>query len=204
MFFRQLGQTGQAFPTIDGTGGIVGVDDDDGARIRRDQVPDGIDLGREPVFLVTRVVHSRTAIQYGCGGPQRIVRTGDQHLIPRVEQGPQREIDEFTNTVADEHLLGRRIHYASTLLAHDHGFPGGEDALLPAIRFAGSQVLDHGEAHGFRRAKSKDSRITDIQGKYFVPLSLQFHGSSSKAAANFVTNGLERPAGLYLGGMQHG
>ena len=59
----------QHFARIQRAGGVVGVDDDDGLRARRDLALDIVDIGIPFSLLVANVVNGRTAGKGGAGRP---------------------------------------------------------------------------------------------------------------------------------------
>ena len=140
-------------------------------------------------------MHRPTAIEDRRGGPQRVVRAGNQHLVAVVEQRPQHQVDQLGNAVADEHVLDRHLAQAALLLLHHHRLARGKDALLVYVALGGAQVFDHREAHRLRRTKAESPGIADIQRNNIVAKSLHFLGATGKLATNLVTNAGERAGG---------
>ena len=147
-------------------------------------------------------MHRLALVQGHTRGPERIVGTRHQDFVARIEQGSQRKIDKFANSIADEHVLGSDAADAAELLLHHHGFPGRKDALLVAIALRAGKILDHGQAHRLRRAKAKAARIANIQGDDLVAAPLHVVGAIGEAAANLVANLAQGIAGLE--GLVHG
>ena len=185
-------------------GRVVRVDDDDGARLARDQRGDLFRIGHEVVLGPARVVDRLAAIQRDRRRPQRIVRARDQHLVAGVEQRAQAEIDQLAHAVADEHFFGADAGDAARLLLHDHGFARREDALLMAVAFGHRHVLDHGEAHGLRRAEAEGAGIADVQRHDLVALALELLGATSEPATDLVLDVAQAFAGADLGFLGHG
>ena len=96
------------------------------------------------------------------------------HLVAFVEQCAQRQIDEFADSVADKHFLGRHIHDSAFLLLHDHSFTCRKDTLLVAIGLALGEILDHRQAHRLGRPEAEQPGIADVQRNNFVALAFQF------------------------------
>jgi hypothetical protein len=83
---RDLDDFLQHLVGIHGAGRIVRIDDDDGARLRRDL---GADVGqiRHPArALVAQVMARRAAGKADRSGPQRVIRGRHQHFVAVVEQ----------------------------------------------------------------------------------------------------------------------
>ena len=110
------------------TGGVIGVDDDDGLGAGVDLLADVGDVGEPLGLLVAAVVDSGTAGQGDAGGPQGVVGGGDQHLVAGIQQSGHREVDQLTDTVAGVDAVDGHIGDVLELgILHD-GLPGGEDA----------------------------------------------------------------------------
>ncbi|MGC4111368.1 MAG: hypothetical protein QM747_13280 [Nocardioides sp.] len=139
-------------------GRVVRVDDDDRARLARDQRRDFFRVRHEVVLGPARVVDSLAAVQRDRRRPQWIVGARDQHLVAVIQQRAQAQVDQLADAVADEHLFGAHARHAAHLLLHHHGLTGREDALLVAVTFRHRHVLDHRQAHRLRRAEAEGTR----------------------------------------------
>jgi hypothetical protein len=148
----------QNLARIDRAGRVVGRNDDHGARARRDELGQGVEVGQPVELWAARVVNGLAVVEMGCGGPQRVVRAWHQHLVALVEQRAQGEEDQLADAVAHEDVVGGGVHHAAVLLLHDHGFASREDALLVAVGVGFAQVFDHRLTHGFGRAKAEGAR----------------------------------------------
>ena len=85
---------------VEGAGGVIGVDDDDGLGAGRDF---GLHVGgvRHPVrLLITDIMHGFAAGEGDAGRPHRVVGHGDKDFIPVVDEGVHGELDELTGAVA--------------------------------------------------------------------------------------------------------
>jgi hypothetical protein len=78
--------------TVNGPTGVVRVDHDDRPSPRADQCLDLCRIRYEIILWRALVIARLTAIQRNSGGPQRIIRTGDEHLIPVIEERAQRQV----------------------------------------------------------------------------------------------------------------
>ncbi len=144
-------------------GRIVGIDDDDRSRPRRNQRLDLLGIRFEAALRPAGVVHRAAAVQIHCGSPQRIIGTRHQNFIVIGEQRAQYQIDELADAVADEYLLGADSAHAAILLLHHHRFARRKNALLVTVAFAVTQVLDDRQPHRLRGAKSEYARVADVQ-----------------------------------------
>ncbi len=105
MFARKLDDLFQYLIGIQRTGRVVRVDDDDGARVRRDLAAHVGQIGIPFIGLVADVVARRAARQRDCRRPQRIVGGRHQHFVAGIEQALHRHHDQFGSTVADEDVV---------------------------------------------------------------------------------------------------
>ena len=69
---------------VDRAGGVVGVDDHDPAGARRDFGADIVKIRKPVRGFVTQIVHRFTTGKRHRRRPQRVVRSGNQHLIATV------------------------------------------------------------------------------------------------------------------------
>ena len=182
-------------PGINGARRVVRVDHDDGARALRDQRLDFFRVRHEAALGSARIVDGPPAVQVHRRGPERVVGARDQHFLVRREQCPQREVDQFAHAVADEDVVGRDAADAPLLLLHHHGLACREDALLVAVAFGRTQVLDHRQPHGLGRAEAEGARVADIERDDVVTHPLHFLGATGELAADLVADVGETGAG---------
>ncbi len=131
------------------------------------------------------IMHRAAGVEIHRRGPQRIVGARHQHLIAGIQQRAQGQIDQLAHAVADEHFLGRDAAHAALLLLHDDGFARRENALLMHVALAVAQVLDHGQAHGFRGAEAEGVGIADIERDDVVAQALQRQRRAAPACRGF-------------------
>jgi hypothetical protein len=135
-------------------GGIVRVDQHQGARARRDQRFDLVRIGQVAVLGEAAVVARHAAVEDGRGAPQRIVRAGQQHFVAGLQQGAQAHVDQFADAVADEDALDFHMPRAAGTLLRGDGFARFFQTLLVTVGFAlvqmrgdrFAQVIGHGKA----------------------------------------------------------
>jgi hypothetical protein len=140
---------------IQRAGRVVRVDDDDGARLRRDLGADVVEVG-QPAVLPRRTGSARRAAgQADRGGPQRIVRRRHQHFVAGIEQRVHGHHDQFGDAVADVDVLQRDALDVLLLgVMHDR-LARGEDPLGIGIAGRIRQVADHVLLDFFRRIEAE-------------------------------------------------
>ena len=175
---------------------IVRIDHDERARARRDQRLERHQVRVEVLRLGARIVDRLAAVEHRRGGPERVIRARDQHLVANVEQAAQREVDELAHAVAHEHVVGAHVRDAAALLLHHDRFAGREDALLVAVGLARGEVLDHREPHRLGRAQPEEPRIADVQLDDLVALMLELERAPRELAADLVADVFELRADL--------
>ena len=133
---RRLGDAHQRLDDlarIDRAGGVVRIDDDERLAARADQARDLVGVGDERRLGTARVVDRLAAGDDHRGGPQRIVRRRQEHLVAGLEQRLHRHEDQLGDAVAHEHVVGGDAGDAARLRVHDHRLARREDALLMAV-----------------------------------------------------------------------
>jgi hypothetical protein len=140
---------------IGGAGRVVRVDQHDRAGARGHQRLDLVDR-QEAVLGLAAVVDRAAVVEDGRGRPQRVVGRGQQHLVAGIEQGAQRQVDQFADAVADEHPLGRGIGRAALAVEGGDGLARGRQALLVGVGIGlldalGDRALQVFRARGSRR-----------------------------------------------------
>ena len=181
----------QHVPRVDGAGGIVGVDHNDGTGPGGDFGFDVRHVRPPVVVFVAQVVDGLAAGEgHGCG-PQRVVRCGDQHFVAVLQERLQRHGDEFGDPVADEDVLHADLHQALGLVILRDRRAGGKDALGIAVALGSAQVVDHVHHNRFRRLQSERRRVPEVHPQDAVALGLHLLGRVQNRAAELVTNVLE-------------
>ena len=129
-----------------------------------------------------------TACQCCGGGPQRIVRCGNQDFIAVVEQCLHGHGDQLGHAVADVNIVDGNVEQSFGLVVVDDGFACGVKAFGVAIALRSRQVADDVNQNFVRRFKAKRSRIADIELEDFVAFFFQLQGFFVNWAANIVAN----------------
>ena len=105
MLFGDAHDGAQGFFRVHGTRRVVGVDDDDAPGAWRDQPGDSVRIRLKAGIGVAGIMHGLALIERDTCRPQRIVGTGYQDLVTRIQQGPQGEIDELTDAISNKDVL---------------------------------------------------------------------------------------------------
>ena len=129
---------------VDGSRGVVGIDDDDRLGAVGDLRLDVGDVGVPVVVLVAAIVHGRAAGEGRHGRPEGIVGRGDQHLVAVVEQRLHRHGDELGDTVPEDHVVDVEVReVGEELVAGDHRASRREHAGRLRIPLRVRQRVDH-------------------------------------------------------------
>ena len=117
----------------------------------------------------------RGAARQRCaGGPERIVRCGDQHLVAVVQQRLQCHLDEFGGAIAEVDVVdvepGKAV---DKFIASKNGPAGGLDALGIRVALRVRQRLDHVAHDHVGRLEAEWRRVADVQLENAVSLGLQ-------------------------------
>ncbi len=173
---------------VQGAGGVVGVDDDDGPGPRRNLGADVVQVGQPFVGLVTHVVARGATGKAHGRRPQGVVGRRHQHFVAGVEQRVHGHHDQLGDAIAHVDVFQR--HTLDVLLLgvmHDR-LAGREDAL--GVRIAGriGQVADHVELDFFGRIKTERGQVADVQLDDLVALVLHLLRLLQHGATDVVTD----------------
>ena len=157
---------------IDGAGGVVRVNDDDGLSAARNL---GLHVGdvRHPLgLLVADIVNRIAAGKRGTGGPQRIVGAGDEDLVAVIKQGVHGQLDELGNAVAGIDVLHVHVGQALELrILHDR-LASGEQAARVRVTLALGELLAHVLHDLVGRAEAERRRVADVELENSLALRL--------------------------------
>ena len=153
----------QDLARVERSRGVVGVDDDDGLGLAGDLGADVVHV-REPVgFLVADVVDGLAAGKRRAGGPQRVVRRGDQYLVAVVEQGLHAQVDELRDAVAGVDVLDPHVGDVLVLgVLHDR-LARGVEALGVGVALALGQLAGHVVDDLVGGAEAEGCRVADVE-----------------------------------------
>ena len=93
LLLHDLGDLLQILPLHDGPGGVVGEGENQNLGLRRDLLQQFFRSQPEIVLLLQLDDHRRAVCQDGAGHVGDIAGLGNQHLVPRLQHGPQGQID---------------------------------------------------------------------------------------------------------------
>ena len=173
---------------IQRAGGVVGVDDDDGARALGDLGADVVQIGQPACPLVAHVVHGRAPREADCGRPQRVVGGGNQHLVPCVQQRVERQHDQLAHAVADVDVIDRDAADAFELRVVHDGLARREKAL--GIRITGGigQVGHDVLAHLVGCIEAERRHVADIELDDALAVLLHLPGPGQHRSADVVAD----------------
>ena len=160
---RDLNNALEHLARIDGTRGVVGIDDDEGFGRARDLGLHILQVGIPIGLLIAQIVHGMAAGKGRARRPERIVGAGDQNLVTVIEQRVHRKLDELGHAVARVDMLHLNIGQALDLRVLHNRLARGEQTARVGIAFAVGQLLAHVLNDLIGRAETKGRRITDIE-----------------------------------------
>ena len=176
---------------VDGAGGVVGVDDDDGVRVLGDLRLEVGQVGVPAVALVAPVVHRGAAGQRDRAGPQRVVGRRHQDLVAVVHERLEHHRDQLGDAVADEDVVDGDVAQAALLVVVRDRRPGGVDALAVAVPLGLGQVVHDVGDDRVRRLEPERRRVADVQLQDPVSLGLQPLGLDQDRSADVVPHVLQ-------------
>ena len=194
----------EQFARIVGAGGVVGVDQHDGARARGHQVLDLFRVRQEAVLGRAAVVHRTAVVEDRRRAPQRIVGRGQQHLVAGVEQGAQGDVDQLAHAVAHEHALGRGIGRAPRAVERGDRLARLRQALLVGVGIGAGDVVGDGALQVLGRAEAEGAGIADVELDQGPTLAFQLAGAPGELAADLVADFGQAGAGLEAGRRHRG
>jgi len=145
-------------------------------------------------------VHGRAAGERRAGGPQRVVRRGDQQLVALVQERVGGDGDQLAGAVAQPDVVERDALDALLLGVVHHGLARGEDAAAVRIARRVRQVADHVLLDLFRRVEAEGRQVADVQLDDLVALFLHLPGGVHDGTPDVVQDVGE--LGGFLDGLQ--
>ena len=178
---QQLGRVQRA-------GRVVGVDDHDAARGRRDLATQVGQVGQPVGLLVAQVVHRRAARQRHRRRPQRVVGRRHQDLVAGIEQRVEAEGDQLGRAVAEVDVVDADAGNVLFLRVVHHRLARREQALAVGVARAGRQVADHVLHDLVGRVEAEHGQVADVQLDDLVTLLLHLAGLLEHRAADVVAH----------------
>ena len=176
---------------VDGTRGVVGVDDHDGLGAAGDL---GLHVGqvRVPlVLLVADVVDGVAAGQGDAGGPQRVVRAGDEHLVAVVDERVHGELDELGDAVAGVDVLHVHVGDVAQLGVLHDGLARGKETAGVRVALAVRELLAHVVDHLVGSPEAKRRRVANVELQDARAVLLHAGGLVHHGAADVVQDVVE-------------
>ena len=186
LFAGDLDDAPQRFIRVERAGGVVGVDDDDAPRARRDFAAHVVQIGQPALLFIAHVVHGLAAGQADGGCPQRIVGRRHEQLIAIVEQRLRGHHDQLAGAVAQVHVLQRDARHALLLRVVHDGLAGGKQALAVGVARRIGQVADHVLLDFFGRVKAEGRHVANVQADDLLALVFHLPGGIDDGAAHVI------------------
>ena len=198
----EFGDLFQHFSRTDRAGRIVGIDQHNPARPRRDLFLDVVEIGLPAVFFVQVIgVQSDFELRQN-RGKERIVGAGGQQVVAGIEQCGQANVDRLADARGDEDILNVSDPLAGRFAANR--FERLRDSRRTRISIL---TVAHGAIDGFNhvggRLEVKVERVADVERQNFVSLPRDLVGNAGQVANGvadvFQTSGRGNFAGLRYG-----
>src|SRR5579862_1956282 len=171
----------QHLARADRSRGIVGIDQNDPTRPRRDLSLDVVEVGL-PAVLFFQVISVQSNLDLRQNrGVERIIRARRQQVVAGIEQRAQTDVHRLADTRSDKDILNGRDTLARRLAANRF------QSLRDAGRWRVSVLpIAHGFVDRFDQMcgslKIEVERIADIERKNFVSLLRDFIGDAGQVA----------------------
>ncbi len=118
MAAREFGNLLEHLSGAHRAGRVVGIDQHDAARPRRDLFLDVFEMGLPAIFFVQVIsVESNIELRQN-RGIERVVGAGREQIVARIEQGGQADVDCLADARGDEDILNAGDPLASRLAAN--------------------------------------------------------------------------------------
>ena len=176
---------------VDRAGGIVGVDDDHGARTRGDFGADIVEVGLPAAALVAQVMHRLAAAEVDCRGPQRVVGRRDQHLVAVVYESLDRHHRQLGHAVADVDVIDVDAGDAERLVVLHDRLARGIDSFRIGIALRLRDIVDHVAQDFLGRVESPGRGIADVELEDAMAFFLETVRFPEDRAANVVADFVE-------------
>ena len=163
MLIGEVEQRAARLGRVHGAGRVVGIDDDERARGRRDQALEVIEVRHPSARRVEPVVLRGGVELREHRGVERIGGHRHEHFAARVDHGAQGELDAFRRAGGDEHAIGGDRKTVPRVLL-GHRFPRGRDpGRRPVVVVTvPHRPLDRGNEVR-RRLEAEGDRVADVE-----------------------------------------
>ena len=169
---RQFGNLLELPPGVKRPGRIVGIDEHDAARLRRNLPSDILNI-RLPRIVFVQVVQIERDLQLGENRRvERIVWARREHVLARIEQRGQAQIHSLAHTLRHEHTLHVADLLTRSFVANRyHGLfnPQRRRVAILAVPHRFMHRLNHVR----RRCKIETQRVADVERENLVPVAGQ-------------------------------
>src|SRR5277367_1728413 len=185
-----------------GSGRIVGIDEDDAARLRRDPAVDVVEIGLPAVVFIEVIsVQPNVNLRQNCR-VERIVGARGEQVVAGIEQRSQANVDGLTHARSYEYILDGGDAIAGGFSANGvEGLRNAGRGRVPVLAVA-HRLIDGFDQVG-RRLKIEIEWIADVERQNFVSLASDLVGNAGQVADGvadvFQTRGRENFAGLRHG-----
>ena len=150
---------------IDHAGGVVGVDDDNGAGALCHLFPDVVHVGEPLVGLVAGVEYRLSSGDISGVGPEGVAGGGHEDLVPPVAQGQKAHENQFADAVADVDVIRVNALNAPAPVVGANGLPGGGHSPEIAVGDGLVHVFYQCFADALRHSKAKGGRVAGVQAE---------------------------------------
>src|ERR1039458_8787044 len=162
-------------------GRVVGIDQHNPARPRRDLFLDVVEIGLPAVFFVQVIIIQSDSELRQNRGIERIIGAGRKQVIARIEQRGQAEVDRLADARSDEDILNVSDPFAGRLAANR--FERLRDSRRTRISII---TVAHCAIDGFNhvggRLEVKVERVADVERQNLVSLPGDLIGNAGQVA----------------------
>src|ERR1039458_10367733 len=183
-------------------GRVVGIDQHNPARPRRDLFLDVVEIGLPAVSGGQVIIIQSDSELRQNRGIERIVGAGRKQVIARIEQRGQADVDRLADARGDENILNVGDSFAGRLAANRFERLGNTRRTRVSIL-----AVAHGSIHGFNHVRGRleveVERVADVERQNFVSLPGDLVGDAGQVANGvadvFQTGGWDNFAKLGQG-----
>ena len=108
-------------------------------------------------------MHGGAAGERHGGGPERIVRRGDEHLVSVIKKPLHGKRDQFAHAVSGEDIIHADIRDALFLAVVDDRAAGAHEAMGIGVALGVREIFRHCLEKRFRGLESEMGGVSDVQ-----------------------------------------